>query len=374
MKTSILVDGEESSVQSFVRNRLIDDRILLTTGVTEMTLQVSTGNGSSSASSASATLSSDIKSASLIGRFTKLQSPTVPFGFASFQFFLLESGADFWEAALDVTPMLVCLPSALLSCGLGLQICLSFCWALSAADSWTRGPRTLASGSWADSVDGWTCSNCRARNSAFILLLCLLDGLPPDEEASASFLPNTNNPVGRVVVAVGNTEICFPATTLLVAGLNIGLAKDGKRNHPQWSRQKSMGSENSCPGLRPILILYGGSFNRLCSEIRWHGVVLSSFTYFTQGFRGGLRCVRIQDYEEEPRFLPWVRVMKLVGIFGSTPASSPCGGCIGVCKAFPPANRGSHGFGEKCWRKKMKLKERKKKKKGKENGKEWWEI
>ncbi|KAL0907558.1 hypothetical protein M5K25_021974 [Dendrobium thyrsiflorum] len=40
------------------------------TGVTEMTLQVSTGNGSSSASSASATLSSDIKSASLIGRLT----------------------------------------------------------------------------------------------------------------------------------------------------------------------------------------------------------------------------------------------------------------------------------------------------------------
>ncbi|KAL0915527.1 hypothetical protein M5K25_015953 [Dendrobium thyrsiflorum] len=62
------------------------------TGVTEMTRQVSTGNGSSSASSASATLSSDIKSASLIGRLTKLQSPTVPFGFASFQFFLLQSG------------------------------------------------------------------------------------------------------------------------------------------------------------------------------------------------------------------------------------------------------------------------------------------
>ncbi|KAL0928507.1 hypothetical protein M5K25_000391 [Dendrobium thyrsiflorum] len=62
-------------------------------------------------------------------------------------------------------------------------------------------------------------------------------------------------------------------------------------------------------------------------------------------------------------------VMKLVKNFGSTPASSPCGGCIGVCKAFPPANRGSHG-----WRKKMKLKERKKKKKGKENGKEWRKI
>ncbi|KAL0910287.1 hypothetical protein M5K25_021252 [Dendrobium thyrsiflorum] len=37
-------------------------------------------------------------------------------------------------------------------------------------------------------------------------------------------------------------------------------------------------------------------------------------------------------------------VMKLVKNFGSTPASSPCGGCIGVCKAFPPANRGSHGY------------------------------
>ncbi|KAL0912773.1 hypothetical protein M5K25_016176 [Dendrobium thyrsiflorum] len=38
------------------------------------------------------------------------------------------------------------------------------------------------------------------------------------------------------------------------------------------------------------------------------------------------------------------QVMKLVKNFGSTPASSPCGGCIGVCKAFPPANRGSHGY------------------------------
>ncbi|KAL0915413.1 hypothetical protein M5K25_015825 [Dendrobium thyrsiflorum] len=105
------VDGEKSSVQSFVRNMLIDDRILLVNGtvsdsatsglvesdlirplrfevfiyglrsqslrafataVTEMTRQVSTENSSSLASS---TLSSDIKSASLIGRLTDFSFP-----------------------------------------------------------------------------------------------------------------------------------------------------------------------------------------------------------------------------------------------------------------------------------------------------------
>ncbi|KAL0921270.1 hypothetical protein M5K25_008327 [Dendrobium thyrsiflorum] len=57
--------------------------------------------------------------------------------------------------------------------------------------------------------------------------------------------------------------------------LNIQLAKDGKRNHPQRSRQKSVGSKNLRPGLRPILILYGGSFNRLSSE-KFHHLALKA--------------------------------------------------------------------------------------------------
>ncbi|KAL0910252.1 hypothetical protein M5K25_021215 [Dendrobium thyrsiflorum] len=177
-----------------------------------------------------------------------------------------------------------------------------------------------------------------------------------------------------------------------ITRLNIGLAKDGKRNHPQRSRQKSVGSKNSRPGLRPILILYGGSFNKLSSErmvgewmmdpikIPWfrHPGSSWSLVYLVRGgsrpnltegsLSAAMGCVvqgylidlggaiwRLTTRFRGPRVItvyPAVpfdgktAVLNIVGIFGSTPASSLCGGCIGVCKAFPPANRGSHGLEE----------------------------
>ncbi|KAL0910679.1 hypothetical protein M5K25_018756 [Dendrobium thyrsiflorum] len=59
----------DSATSELVESDLI--RSLRVTGVIEMTRQVSTGNSSSLASSASGTLSSDIKSTSLIGRLTR---------------------------------------------------------------------------------------------------------------------------------------------------------------------------------------------------------------------------------------------------------------------------------------------------------------
>ncbi|KAL0928751.1 hypothetical protein M5K25_000672 [Dendrobium thyrsiflorum] len=43
-------------------------------------------------------------------------------------------------------------------------------------------------------------------------------GLPPDEEASASYLPGADNPVGKVVVLAAIIEILPPETTLLAVG------------------------------------------------------------------------------------------------------------------------------------------------------------
>ncbi|KAL0908695.1 hypothetical protein M5K25_023200 [Dendrobium thyrsiflorum] len=173
--------------------------------------------------------------------------------------------ADFWEAAPDVTAMLICLPSALLSCGLGLQTCLSFCWALSAADSWTRDLSVTP-----------RCASCK---------FCLnfprvtRGGNSLDGEHSLLVPGLAVWMVGLVATADLATQRSSFSSAFLMAFLQMRRPQHHsfqarRTQSAEWKEKPSpaespeiCGLQKSVPGLRPILILYGGSFNRLSSEM-----------------------------------------------------------------------------------------------------------